>query len=41
MRIDRDNMALLRRLGTASSGYNKALLKPKHFQEPHMGLFPR
>lgn len=41
LRIDRANSALLHRLETTSSGYNKALLKPKHFQEPHMGLFPR
>ena len=41
LRIDRANSALLHRLETASSGYSKALLKPKHFQEPHMGLFPR
>eukprot|EP00903_Cladosiphon_okamuranus_P006276 g6158.t1 len=41
LRIDRANSALLHRLETTSSGYNKALVKPKHFQEPHMGLFPR
>ncbi|CAM9537920.1 unnamed protein product [Ectocarpus sp. 13 AM-2016] len=41
VRIDRDNLALMHRLETASSGYNKALVKPKYFQQPHMGLFPR
>lgn len=40
-RIDRDNLALMHRIESASSSYNKALIKPKHFQEPHMGLFPR
>lgn len=41
LRIDRDNLALMRRIGKASSNYNKALVKPKHFRESHMGLFPR
>lgn len=41
LRIDRDNLALMRRIEGASSGYKRALVKPKHFQEPHMGLFPR
>ncbi|CAM9516695.1 unnamed protein product, partial [Ectocarpus fasciculatus] len=41
VRIDRANLALMHRLETASSGYNKALVKPKYFQQPHMGLFPR
>ncbi|CBJ29297.1 conserved unknown protein [Ectocarpus siliculosus] len=41
VRIDRDNLALMHRLETASSGYNKALVKPKYFRQPHMGLFPR
>ncbi|CAM9119782.1 unnamed protein product [Hapterophycus canaliculatus] len=41
LRIDRANLALMHRLENASSGYNKEIVKPKHFQEPHMGLFPR
>lgn len=41
LRIDRDNLALMHRLEGASSGYTKELVKPKHFQEPHMGVFPR
>lgn len=40
-RIDRDNLALMHRIERASSSYNRTLIKPKHFQEPHMGLFPR
>ncbi|CAN0113191.1 unnamed protein product, partial [Pylaiella littoralis] len=41
LRIDKDNLALMHRLKGVSSGYKKSLVKPKHFQEPHMGLFPR
>ncbi|CAM9905411.1 unnamed protein product [Scytosiphon promiscuus] len=41
LRIDRANLALMHRLENASSGYSKEIVKPKHFQEPHMGLFPR
>lgn len=41
LRIDKDNLALMNRLKGVSSGYNKELVKPKYFQQPHMGLFPR
>ena len=40
-RIDQDNLAMMHRLESASSAYSQYLLKPKHFQDPRLGLYPR
>lgn len=40
-RIDQDNLAMMHRLESASSVYSQYLLKPKHFQDPRLGLYPR
>lgn len=39
--IDHENLALMHRLEKASSYYKRSDVRPKHFQEPNRGLFPR